>query len=279
MPELAEVEFGRALAESVALDRTVVSVWCDDDPIVFERTPAERWSEALVGARVIAARRRGKHLWFELDRRPWPLFHFGMTGAFRTPNAPILELASSPKSGEAATWPPRFAKIVIEFDDGARLAMTNKRRLGRLRLRDDPPAEPPISHLGFDPFLDMPTVDELRAMLERRRTVLKGLLLNQSFAAGVGNWLADEILYQAGIDPRRRANTLRAGEIERLHTSMRDIVAHAVSVGADKTRFPDDWLFHRRWGRPSDASTPDGHPIELLQIAGRTTAWVPAKQR
>ena len=57
---------------------------CRNDRIVFNGTSPARVRRALRGARVEAVHRRGKHLWFELDARPWPLFHFGMTGAFRT---------------------------------------------------------------------------------------------------------------------------------------------------------------------------------------------------
>ena len=79
MPELPEVEAARRVAERVARGRRIVDVWCADDPIVFERVPAARWRRALRGRRVRAVKRHGKHLWFELDRRPWPCMHFGMT--------------------------------------------------------------------------------------------------------------------------------------------------------------------------------------------------------
>ena len=150
MPELPEVERGRRLVERVAVGRTIVKVRCARDSIVFEDAGPARMRKALLGRRVLAARRRGKHIWFELDKRPWPTFHFGMTGAFHTPGTKQLKLASSSRRTDD-TWPPRFVKIHLWFDDGGELVMTNKRRLGRLRLRDDPPNEPPISELGFDP--------------------------------------------------------------------------------------------------------------------------------
>ena len=79
MPELPEVEAARATAQRVAGGRRIAAVWCADDPIVLESSPA-RLRRALVGRRVLRAGRHGKHLWLELDRRPWLLVHFGMSG-------------------------------------------------------------------------------------------------------------------------------------------------------------------------------------------------------
>src|SRR5206468_3553184 len=84
-----------------------------------------RVAAALRGRRVSAVGRKGKHLWLELDRRPWPAFHFGMSGSFRV-YGPDAER-------------PRYWKLELEADDGARLALRDPRRLGRIRL---------LRHLG-----------------------------------------------------------------------------------------------------------------------------------
>ena len=106
-------------------------------------------------------------------------------------------------------------------------------------------------------------------------TPIKALLLDQAFAAGVGNWIADEVLYQARIDPRRRADELSPVETRRLRAKLKSVVEMAVRVDADKSRFPRGWLFHRRWKRDPTATTLRGDRIEHLTIGGRTTAWVP----
>lgn len=277
MPELPEVEFGRKVAEAAALGRRIVEVHAERDEIVFCGDRPRAIERRLVGARVEAVHRKGKYLWFALDRRPWPIFHFGMTGAFRSPTLDPLKLASHGKQKDTV-WPPRFAKIWMHFDDGNELVMTNARRLGRIRFADDPPQSASIAKLGFDPLVEMPPLAAFRQQLARRKSVLKGLLLNQSFAAGVGNWIADEVLYQAGIDPRRRADELDADEQKRLHRKLKSVIQKAVAVDARKDRFPKTWLFHRRWGKAEDARTHDGERVEFLEIAGRTTAWVPTRQ-
>ncbi len=277
MPELAEVEFGRKEAESVALGRKISEVWCDDDAIVFAGVEPGKMQSYLQGRTVVGTGRHGKYIWFELDQRPWPLFHFGMTGAFRIKDRDPLEIEASPKTPDRS-WPPRFAKICLTFEDGGELVMTNARRLGRIRLLEDPVAEAPIDKLGFDPYLSMPSAEDFAREVLRRKVTIKGLLLNQSFAAGVGNWIADEVLYQAGIDPRRRGCDLSTAEVLDLQTSLQNIVNTAVQVDADKARFPISWLFHERWGKKADAKI-DGEVIEHMTVAGRTTAWVPTRQK
>ena len=207
MPELPEVEAARVLARRVALGRRITRVWCAGDPIVFEARRPTQVRRALLGRRVRGVGRHGKHLWLELDRRPWPCFHFGMAGGFHAPRARAVRLVSAGKRETGDAWPPRFAKLRLTFDDGGELVMTDARRLGRIRLRADPRAEPPVSELGFDALLGLPAPPRFADLLAGRSAPIKALLLDQSFAAGVGNWIADEVLYQARIAPRRPAHS------------------------------------------------------------------------
>jgi len=279
MPELPEVERGRRIAERATAGRTIRRVKCAEDRIVYDGVAPSTVQRKLKGRRVEAVHRRGKQLWFELDVGPHPLFHFGMTGAFRVPHEQDMQLVSGPKVNPKESWPPRFTKIHLWMDDGSELAMTNARRLGRIKLRRDPLAETPIVSLGFDPLLEMPGPKAFARLLGRRSGSMKGILMDQSFAAGVGNWIADEVLYQAEIDPRRRANTLGDREVEAVRRALRTVVKKAVAVDAVKARFPRAWLFHDRWGKKAEARTRAGERIEFLTVGGRTTAWVPERQR
>ena len=177
MPELPEVERARRLIERVARGRRITRVTCARDAIVFDGVSGLRLRRVVTGRTVVGVARRGKHLWLELDRRPWPCFHLGMTGAFHTPGETPLKLASSP-AVEELSWPPRFTKIRLVLDGGGELAMTNKRRLGRIRLRNDPPGEAPISRLGFDPLLDFPPPARFLELVANRSTSIKALLLD-----------------------------------------------------------------------------------------------------
>jgi formamidopyrimidine-DNA glycosylase len=265
MPELPEVETARRRAERALAGRRIASVATRPDPIVFEGVTPGRFARALVGRRVLAVRRKGKHLWMELDRRPWPLFHFGMTGSFEFYD----ELRER----------PRFWKVELRMDDGTRLAMPDARRFGRIRLQYEPERERPLSELGYDPLIGLPVAAELLRTLARRRAPIKAVLLDQGLFAGVGNWIADEVLYQAGLAPHRLASELGLDEVRRLRGRLQAIVRFAVSVGADDERFPSTWLFHHRWGKNSDARTGRNERIVHETIGGRTTAWVPSRQR
>jgi formamidopyrimidine-DNA glycosylase len=265
VPELPEVETARRRVERHLVGRRIAAVATVPDRIVYDGVSPRRFAEALRGRRVMAVRRRGKHLWMELDRRPWPLFHFGMSGSFEI-------------YGDGAPR-PRFWKVELVSDDGTCLAMPDPRRFGRIRLQRHPEREHPLASLGFDPLEGLPPVPALAALLGRRTAPLKSVLLDQTLFAGVGNWIADEALYQARLDPRRPASSLAPAEAARLRARLLRIVHHAVAVEADETRYPRTWLFHRRWGRDAEARTARGERIVHLTIGGRTTAWVPSRQR
>ena len=280
MPELPEVEAARRLLARAAVGRRIVAVRCAHDPIVFQGVSPARVRRALLGRRVVAARRHGKHLWLELDRRPWPCFHFGMAGGIEVRGRRRGRLVTEGRRAQEDRWPPRFLKLQLVLDDGGEVAFRDARRLGRMRLRHDPAAEPPISLLGFDALRDLPPVRQLGMLFGERAAPVKAVLLDQSFSAGVGNWIADEVLYQARIDPRRRAHTLTVAEVGRLRARLRAVVTTAVRVGADSDRFPTQWLFHRRWSkRARSPVTVRGERIRYLTVGGRTTAWVAEVQR
>src|SRR5262245_52522341 len=276
MPELPEVETARRAAAAVAVGRRIVGAVAADDAIVFEGVPPARIRQAVLGRRVRAVRRHGKHFWFALDRRPWLSVHFGMAGGLHTSRQPGVHLVSTGHRVKPA-WPPRFTKLHLTFEGGHELVIADGRRLGRIRLRRDPATEPPIAGLGFDALRGVPSPARFRALARHRAAPVKALLLDQSFAAGVGNWIADEVLYQARIAPRRSARSLSDRELDRLRSKLFSVVRRAVRVSADSDRYPRSWLFHRRWSaRPG--VTLHGHAIRRETIAARTTAWVPAVQ-
>jgi formamidopyrimidine-DNA glycosylase len=277
VPELPEVEASRVRVRRAARGRRIVAVHCAEDPIVFERVRPARLRAALLGRRVLDAHRHGKHLWLALDRRPWPVLHFGMTGGLHVRGAARVPLVSHGRRGPGEEWPPRFTKLCLRLDDGQEVAYADARRLGRIRLRHDPPAEPPVSLLGFDALRDLPAPARFRLLLQGRSAPIKAVLLDQGFAAGVGNWIADEVLYQARIAPRRRADSLSDAELARLRASLRRVVATSTRHLNDSERYPRTWLFHRRWER--GAVTARGEIIRHETVGGRTAAWVPAIQR
>ncbi|KAL1732639.1 hypothetical protein EV714DRAFT_282480 [Schizophyllum commune] len=183
-------------------------------------------------------------------------------------------------------WPPRFMKFILHFSDGTQLAFMDARRLGRIRLCADPLHEPPISELGFDPILSMPSREDFEKLMTRRKCPVKALLLDQSFSAGVGNWVADEILYHTRVHPERRCNTLTGEELDVVHRWIREVCRIAVEADADSEKFPEDWLFNHRWdkgkkNKPQSMTLPSGEPatIKWVTVGGRTSAYVEELQK
>ena len=191
-----------------------------------------------------------------------------MTGAWALQGQPGAKLKRY--SVDASSWPPRFTKVEFAFDDGTRLALSDPRRLARMHLVADPLADAPIGELGPDAYLAMPPLKEFAALLGKRAPPIKALLLDQSFLAGIGNWIADEVLYQARVHPESAACALDGGAVARLHTAIVAVLAHAVKVEADDTQFPRDWLFHFRWGKGKGKSVDAaGNAIEFVTVSQR----------
>jgi formamidopyrimidine-DNA glycosylase len=145
----------------------------------------------------------------------------------------------------------------------------------------NPLIEDPINKLGFDPVLNLPTLDIFSQMVLKRSVPVKALLLDQSFSAGVGNWVADEILYQAKIHPAQYTNTLTQDELVELYNKLKFVCETAVNAEADESKFPQDWLMKYRWnkGKKTDQILPNGLSIHFETVGGRTSAFAPSRQK
>ena len=247
MPELPEAERARRAIERV-LDREIVAVDDSDTYVCRPHAPGEI-ADALTGRRLTAAHRRGKFMWVETsDDGPDLGLHLGMAGRIAVDEPPHTP------------W-DRFA---LEFAGGSRLALRDKRRLGRAVL------EPDLEHVG--PDAAEVTKRDFAARIGRGRAPLKARLLDQTAIAGVGNLLADEILWQARISPRRRTDTLEPGELDHLWRTTRRVLRTTIRRGGAHT---GDVNEHRHDG---GACPRCGTPLHRARIGGRTTYWCPAEQ-
>ncbi|XP_020692539.1 formamidopyrimidine-DNA glycosylase isoform X1 [Dendrobium catenatum] len=277
MPELPEVEAARKAIEEHCTGKKVRrSVVANDSKVIEGVSPSELES-ALVGKTIIAALRKGKNLWLRLDSPPFPSFQFGMSGAVYIKGVAVTKYKRSAVSDEDE-WPSKFSKVFMELEDGLELSFTDKRRFARVRLLQDPEAVPPISELGPDALLEPLQIEELVNALRKRNTAIKALLLNQSFVSGIGNWIADEVLYQARIHPLQIASRLSREDCESLHRCIEEVIKKAVEVGADSSQYPSNWIFHSREKKSGEAFV-DGKRIEFIAAGGRTTAFVPELQK
>ncbi|KAL4420824.1 hypothetical protein ABPG75_010480 [Micractinium tetrahymenae] len=278
MPELPEVENARQLVANHVQGKRIRKATVADDEKVINDVSPQQLQEALAGRTLVAAKRRGKQMWWELDEGPALLVHFGMTGGLCIKGIGAAHYKSFTIDDSA--WPPKYCKVELEFDDGTQLAFCDSRRFAKVRFLEAPEARPPISELGWDPLLDWPALEAFAAKLGGQRRAIKAVLLDQSFSAGVGNWVADEVLYQSRIHPEQPANSILADQVAALHRAIKDVCELAVAADADANRFPDTWLFHYRWGKGSSTKSKiGGHIIDHITVGGRTSAFVPALQK
>ena len=283
MPELPEVEACCRLFRRELQGKKIVVATVRADDIVMGAIPPEAFREAIEGRTLRSVGRKGKYWWLDFGEAPVVFGHLGMSGWIRpvgNSREPWTKLHSHGKVPQTeADGTPRFLKLMLEAEDGTRLAMTDGRRLARLWLGESAESDPRVAALGRDAHEDLPTVEELQAMFSRSAAPIKALLLAQDRLTGIGNWIADEALFRAGIYPGKRAKEMSRDEFATLHKAIEGVLAHAVEVEADYTRFPDEWLFHHRWGGAKGAERIGNYEIVRETIGGRTTAWVPELQR
>jgi formamidopyrimidine-DNA glycosylase len=248
MPELPEAERARQTLERV-LGRRITGVDDRDAYVCRPHTPGEI-ADALVGHQLVSAHRRGKFLWLETDDGPTLGLHLGMAGKI------VVE-----GPGEV----PRWDRFAVEFEDGTRFALRDKRRLGRAVINPD------FSHVGPDAALV--GREDFRRLIGVGRAPVKARLLDQKWISGVGNLLADESLWQARISPRRPASSLSTDDLDRLRKELRAAIRSAIRKGGVSTgRFIPARA-------PEGACPRDGHaPLDRATIGGRTTYWCPVCQ-
>jgi formamidopyrimidine-DNA glycosylase len=280
MPELPEVETVRRVMRRALQGKRIAEVEVVPDAIVQKGVAPQIFEQALLGRTVQEVGRKGKYWWLELDESPWMFGHLGMSGWIRELGKPTVRLrehGKKPLDGEDGR--PRFLKLMLTAEDGCRIAFTDGRRLARMWLSESAAADPKIQELGPDVLENPRSAKELHAILSRRQAPIKALLLNQELFAGVGNWIADEALYQARIAPARLGASLSAAEVNRLREKLIEICQIAVDAGADSDLYPETWIFKHRWGGGRGVELFEGKPIVREQIGGRTTAWVPKVQK
>ncbi|KAH9715249.1 Formamidopyrimidine-DNA glycosylase [Citrus sinensis] len=207
MPELPEVEAARRAIEEHCIGKKIVKSIIADDNKVIDGVSASDFEASVLGKTILSAHRKGKNLWLRLDSPPFPSFQFGMTGAIYIKGVAVTQYKRSAVK-DTDEWPSKYSKFFVELDDGLELSFTDKRRFAKVRLLNDPTSVPPISELGPDALLEPMTVDEFTDSLSKKKITIKALLLDQSYISGIGNWIADEVLYQAKIHPLQTAASL-----------------------------------------------------------------------
>ncbi|XP_057533988.1 formamidopyrimidine-DNA glycosylase isoform X4 [Amaranthus tricolor] len=259
MPELPEVEAARsAIAEHCIGKKIVKAIIADDTKVIVGVTRSD-FEASILNKTIVAAHRKGKNMWLQLNSPPFPSFQFGMAGAVYIKGVAVTKYKRSAVK-DTDEWPSKYSMFFIELDDGLELSFTDKRRFATVRLLDNPASVPPISALGPDALLESMTEGEFFNSLSKKKTAIKAVLLDQ-----------------ARIHPSQSASSLSKDESSRLLKSIKEVIHLAVEVDADAQQFPFDWLFHFRWGKKPGKV--DGKKIDFVTVGGRTTAYVPELQK
>lgn len=273
MPELPEVETVRRMLTGVLSGRTVGRVRVSRHRL---RTASlSSLPRALSGATFTAPARVGKFLLLGLEDGRTLLSHLGMSGRW-------LAGRSAPSAGP-------HVHLRISFTDGSELAYEDPRRFGMLRMVAEGGlgADPSLRLLGPDPVAVPPRGDRLREIARGTRTSIKSFLLDQRRIAGLGNIYASEILFRAGIDPRRRAGGLRPAEWVRIAEEVPIVLGDAIArmgttfstyrtIWNEPGAYGDQLLVYDRRGEPCRRC--EGTITRIVQ-AGRATFLCPRCQR
>ncbi len=254
MPELAEVEYFRKIWNP-GLGKVVERVEFHPKTRVFRGIDAPVFEKALTGARLKSSEARGKQMIFRFDRATLGL-HLGMTGELR----------------EAVDYSPKKHDHLVLFQKGRALVFEDARQFGRL-LFNEGKADPAWwLALAPDVLSKEFTKETLAAFLQRRKAApIKAVLLMQERFPGIGNWMADEILWQARIHPATPAGKVK--DTDGLWKIVRSISRDALRIiGTDWSDPPDSWLMKHRWAHGHTCPR-CGVELQRAEIGGRTTCW------
>ena len=257
MPELLEVEtYRRHVADLVGSMITGIDV---PDPDYLRGGSERDLRNLLLETRITRVDRHGKVLIVEIGAAVLGL-RFGMTGIPIVDDEPAIEALEYSSSRRDPAW----ARFRMKFRD-RELEINDPRRLGSVTL------EPDLSKLGPDAW----TIDaaSLGAILGRTRVAVKAALLDQARVAGLGNLLADELLWRASIAPGRPACDLAEAEIGALATHLPSMLTELDERGGSTE---GDHFPHRAEGARCPV---DGEPMVKATIGGRTTWWCSGHQR
>lgn len=279
MPELAEVEFYRKRWHRAAKGKQVLRVLTHDKKKLLRELDLPRFRRMLTGATLLSSEARAKQMLFRFSGDVWLGIHLGMSGELRV-EAPKYEPGKHDHLVLVARRASSTPAHALVFND--------PRMFGRVDFHVG--QEPPVWWSKIAPAILSPafTAKAVADFLQRRRRVpIKAVLLMQERFPGIGNWMADEVLWRAGIHPARLAGSLTPAEVRTLWRECRHVCRLALDTIAGRGRslppdlnvnIPDSWLFNHRWARGGkDPKT--GTPLQHATIGGRTTCWSPATQK
>jgi len=276
MPELPEVELVARSLDRLVAGRRIEAAKLLRPGLAPENPPRE-FARALRGARIVRVSRRGKHILAELDSGRVLITHLRMTGRFL-----LLPARRSL---------PKHTHALFRLDDGRRLAFTDQRHFGLMKVASAErlAEERELRDLAPEPFSDEFTPDYLAGVLARTRRALKDVLLDQTKVTGLGNIYAAEVLFLARVNPFSTASRLPRRQVTRLHRAILEVLGEAIAHGSTMNVDPENidgsyfdgggsqgcWRVYDREGERCHRCK---ESIQRVAHAGRSTYFCPGCQ-
>ena len=269
MPELPEAETIAQQLRRKVVGKTLASVTVKDRKIADARLPGIR------GAKITGVARKGKAIIFELDKERFVLVRLGMTGHFH-----YYQKGTAPPAEEQ-----KYEMVTFSFHDGSLLSYNDIRRFGRVQLFLSKEAfQKALAKLGIDVLSSAFTLAVFRKLLQKRhKTTIKMALMDHALLSGIGNIYAQEALYRARIDPRRKISTLSAGEVKKLYTAIIGVLRLAVkkhgTTVENYVHLEGSGGFQHYLQVYQREKCPKGHLLKKEYIGGRGTTYCTTCQR
>lgn len=287
MPELPEVETVRRGLSDLILEK-VVAKETHDTERGFPNNEHDV-DQFLIGASILAVRRRAKVLIIDLSSGYSLVIHLKMTGQLVFDGDNRFG-AGHPNDSLVGELPDKSTRVTLTFADNSKLFFNDQRKFGWMRLM--PTIEVPninfMQKVGPEPLADDFTAEDFRArFLRRPKTTIKAALLDQSVIAGVGNIYADESLWGAKIHPARKVQDVSSDELELLYLELRSVMNLSIEKGGSSSRNYVDaegrrgsyMAFANVYKREGQPCARCSTPIEKLRVAGRGTHICPICQQ
>jgi formamidopyrimidine-DNA glycosylase len=264
MPELAEAEWYRK-QWNAGIGQVVLRLALHSQKRIFRDTDTRGLCRNLVGEKLLRSARRGKRMLFVFSGDNWLGIHLGMTGKIRT---------------DSAKFRPAKHDHLVLYQRERALVFSDSRQFGRVRFHHG--KTEPDWWSAETPEIDSPKFDQdvVDRFLDRhRKAPIKAVILMQHGFSGIGNWMADEILWRAKIRPAIRTGKLTRRQRQDLFRETKFVVKESLRItGRDFSDPPKTWLIHQKWKR-NGICPRHRIPLRHAMIGGRTTAWCPRCQK
>ena len=269
MPEIPEMEVYRQQLTEEVLYKKIVDIEVNRPASINIET--EEFYDLINDQLIVYISRRAKHLLFTLGNGEYMVAHLMLGGR--------IYLAQPEEKVNSR------GSVVFHFLDGKRLYFINL-RLGWLHILSKEEMDKKFENLGIEPLGKYFTLERFSGMLAEKKGALKPLLTDQGFLAGIGNCYSDEILFNAGIKPSRKANDLKIGEISRLYSAIPLTLKEAIQNGGymEKPFTKGDKLtgghnnFLKVYDRVGEQCYQCPSKIEDTKISGKKTFYCPTCQ-